>query len=825
MLSDPLVFIAENIPVELGHTGCILWQLEDHGLEKPSKVPYSVKTGRPCDPTNVNVGVSLALASAAHKDNLTLANSPHTKMGHPITVLDRRGVGFILRPPFIGVDLDDCLDENGNLDARAKDFFHRFSPTYTDISQSFRGLKLIYHGKNLRAELKPVPCYGKRVKPNEVYSHRRYFALTGQRFAGTPAEIAKIEPNIVEDIFRWVETHGEKSIASAPVARSSAKKSASHERQIELFMAGKWEEASGKTDLSVAVHYFLYLLALHCEGDREQVEARFLESKTYLETHWVEKWARLRESELTKAIDKAKEKLDAINIAPGNLMGSVVRSEEVLVKNESLLYFSRSGDLVKPTSAAKDTSHVKRDKRSVTIQAAKKETILRDLGNLGTYRRGLKTCDPPEHLAAHIIDRTRMGESGFRPLDMVTLSPVLAPDGMSVIDKPGTYAQGIYFPPTTAMFPEVPKTLSREVAMKALDRIDAVLEDFPFVMDGAESWDKSPSCAVVMSAILSLVARPALPTVPIHAFSAPSFGAGKTKLAEIASLAALGWKPATHSFENADEFTKALVPILRQGDRSVLIDNIRGVLSGDRFASMVSSEETKQRVLGQSDDVRLLNKTVFTATGVNLVIGDDLCRRTILCSLDPNNEHPENREFDFDPVELATKFHPVMCIGALTALRAYVEAGCPEVHKRALLGSFEEWDRLVVGTLLWCGYGDPVSTQKLVHDNDPLKQRNRELLAAWYREYRTVPVKLNYIGAGGNPVRRLLSETSGGWDAMKVSWRLKKLENQVISGFKLTRHSGRVVSYLLQIINQSEVAELLKEQEPDQNIVAGGIAI
>jgi hypothetical protein len=440
-------------------------------------------------------------------------------------------------------------------------------------------------------------------------------------------------------------------------------------------------------------------------------------------------------------------------------------------------------------------------------------------------KSGPVATDPPLEIANHIIDRVRMGESSFRSLDMVTTSPVLASDG-TVISEPGSYHLGVFFPMTArhTQVQPIPEKLDREVAIQSLHMIDQIMSEFPFVLDGAKTWRECPSLAVVMSAVLSLVARPAIPTVPIHTVSAPSFGAGKTKLAEIASMAALGWKASTHSFESAEEFAKALVPILRQGDRSVLIDNIRGVLSGDRFAAIVSSEESEQRILGQSHVTRLLNRTVFMATGVNLSIGEDLCRRSVICSLDPNHEHPERREFDFDPVELAASLHPTLCICALTALRAYIEADYPRESVRPLLGSFEEWDRLVVGTLLWCGYGDPVSTQKLIYLNDPMRQRNQELFIAWWKEFRDHPVKLTRIGAGDNAVRRALAE-GGQWDQWKAAWRLRKLENRIISGFKMCVHGKKTISYWLQVVDQKEVDQLMAGEETQQEISAGEIRI
>jgi hypothetical protein len=52
---------------------------------------------------------------------------------------------------------------------------------------------------------------------------------------------------------------------------------------------------------------------------------------------------------------------------------------------------------------------------------------------------------------------------------------------------------------------------------------------------------------------------------------------------------------------------------------------------------------------------------------------------------------------------------------ALTILRAYAVAGRPEVELPPF-GSFEEWSRIVRGSLVWCGLPDPTSTRRELED-------------------------------------------------------------------------------------------------------------
>jgi len=57
---------------------------------------------------------------------------------------------------------------------------------------------------------------------------------------------------------------------------------------------------------------------------------------------------------------------------------------------------------------------------------------------------------------------------------------------------------------------------------------------------------------------------------------------------------------------------------------------------------------------------------------------------------------------------------PELAVAALTALRAYIWAGKSRGPERALLGSFEDWDRLVYGCLMWLGFADPVVMRQQV---------------------------------------------------------------------------------------------------------------
>jgi hypothetical protein len=97
------------------------------------------------------------------------------------------GLGFVFsaQDPFCGIDLDDALDDRGEVKAWARGIVERFGDTYTEISPSGVGLKIWLRGAV------PANLAGARVNDGqiEIYDHARYFTVTGRMFRGAPPGI------------------------------------------------------------------------------------------------------------------------------------------------------------------------------------------------------------------------------------------------------------------------------------------------------------------------------------------------------------------------------------------------------------------------------------------------------------------------------------------------------------------------------------------------------------------------------------------------------------------------------------------------------------
>jgi hypothetical protein len=134
----------------------VCWRLSDDGR----KLPIKPTTGGLASSTDSATWGSFAQAAAWY-------------LRH-----DVRGLGFVLGDGFAGVDLDDCADDDGNLNPFAWGVIERMN-SYTELSPSGHGVHILVRsepGKALKTEV------------IEVYSRGRYFTITGRVVNDSPIQ-------------------------------------------------------------------------------------------------------------------------------------------------------------------------------------------------------------------------------------------------------------------------------------------------------------------------------------------------------------------------------------------------------------------------------------------------------------------------------------------------------------------------------------------------------------------------------------------------------------------------------------------------------------
>ena len=90
------------------------------------------------------------------------------------------GVGFEFSSPFAGIDLDNCIDDNGNLKDWAADVI-RTMDSYTEFSPSGHGLHILFKGEILK-EFTDLGKQGTKVGDIELYYGRRFFTVTERSY-------------------------------------------------------------------------------------------------------------------------------------------------------------------------------------------------------------------------------------------------------------------------------------------------------------------------------------------------------------------------------------------------------------------------------------------------------------------------------------------------------------------------------------------------------------------------------------------------------------------------------------------------------------------
>lgn len=307
----------------------------------------------------------------------------------------------------------------------------------------------------------------------------------------------------------------------------------------------------------------------------------------------------------------------------------------------------------------------------------------------------------------------------------VVTAPLPRADG-SLMATPGYDAKtGIIYDPLGVKFPTIPDRPTRADALKSLSMLKRLLREYRFVTPADHS--------VALSAILTAVCRRALPVAPMHAFSSPVAGSGKSKLVDVASIIATGARAAVTAtgkdrFGSA-ELEKRLIASMLAGDPVVTIDNIDGELDGEFLNQCLTQSMLKPRVLGFSRNVVVPNTTAFYATGNQLTLVGDLTRRVLVAQVDPGVERPELEEHQFDPVYFARRARPLFLAAALTIIRAFRVSG--DRPTETWLGSYERWSRMVRSALTWLGETDPIEVMERTRAGDPRLLRLREMVVAW----------------------------------------------------------------------------------------------
>lgn len=372
----------------------------------------------------------------------------------------------------------------------------------------------------------------------------------------------------------------------------------------------------------------------------------------------------------------------------------------------------------------------------------------------------------------------------FPVLANITGVPVFRPDG-SLLTTPGyDPATCLYFDPAEAEFPAVPDAPTREDAKAALEVLKRPFRGFPI--------PRSECRSALWAAVISVVVTPTVDAVPAIGVSAAAPAFGKTKLQRCIGAMAMGTDPACMNQSSSDEEdAKRLDAVLLAGDPIIAIDNVTRPVGGDVLCSIVTNGVHKVRVLGRSEVPQVSARVQLVVNGNHLRFWGDMCRRVLLVAIENEAvERPEERVFDFCPVQETLANRGAMVAAALTILRAWHCAGRPQPDGYKPMGSFEGWECVRLA-LLWLGEADPRRSQALVMEDDPAREADADLLELLWHHRQDTPFRARDLRESvhderGRPTAMGDALLDGGpWNPKRAGNRLALLRDRWVGDVRL----------------------------------------
>jgi hypothetical protein len=775
----PSPVIVENIPSELvDRPQWVTWRSETRdGTSLPTKVPYDARTGWRASSNDSSTWAPFEVALTTYRAK-----------GYS-------GVGFMLAPPHVGVDLDKCMDPGtGELDPVAAEIVRELD-SYTEVSPSGRGLHTFVRGT--------LPKEHRRKGRIEMYDGGRYFTVTGARLEGTPATITERSEALLA-------VHSKVFGGSRGVARLLPRVGASHlddgeliERArrakngaaFEALVSGSWHgkyPSQSEADLALCSH-----LAFWTNHDPERIDRIFRRSGLFREK-WDEKHRSDGRTYGQGTIDKALERAGegfvpsgehASSLDPevelddrpaiaetGDLKVMVDAAEDVLVAANVAIYH-RGGELARIQAKLGNRPTIK------PIPLRTLQELLSEFSVWLGGKNGDKHILPPSSVVETLAVR---GHWRLPELNGIVEHPVLRPDG-SVLDTPGYDQVSRLYLVSFETFQTVPSVPTREEALAALAELSEVYCDFPFVADS----DRSAAISVT----LTLVGRPAIdgPT-PMFVVRSPERGSGKTLIVDAASTIAMGTDaPRMVQVRNPDEEAKRILALGREGATLALIDNVEHPLGSDVLSAALTGTTFKGRVLGHSVTAEV-PVPVFAATGCNLMVQGDLGRRVIPIDLDAKVERPDERGgfVHASLLEWVRAERLRLLRAALTILRWYVVERRPTAQLTPF-GSYEAWSGLIRAPLVLLGKADPCAGRERIREaGDADLEALRIALSSWYAIRGAQPMTANELvslAVSNREMRDALTELCEGKDpnTRHLGYVLKKYRNRIVDGLRLER--------------------------------------
>lgn len=450
------------------------------------------------------------------------------------------------------------------------------------------------------------------------------------------------------------------------------------------------------------------------------------------------------------------------------------------------MFFERSGAIVKLQTDSRTGDASFKD-----LNVAEMMRALDEVSAWQRYDKRVKdwvAIDPPENFCSHLLKAG--ATEGLQALFGVARQPYLRPDG-SLCAKAG-------YDPVSRLFGvfepndfNVAEEPTREDAVRALERLDSLIAEFPF----ASAEDRS----AVLAAMLTATVRVSLPLAPMFHVRAHEAGTGKSYLCAVISAFATARAGAPLAFPGSnDECDKLLLAELMRGPDVIEFDNLTtDIKPYRRLCTMLTSESVSGRVLGKSRVVAATTRVLTLSSGNNVGPVADMARRCVTINLDAKEEIPASRTFKTSDLVGELRLHRASYVSAaLTVVRAWICAGQPKTACKPL-ASYDSWSDWCRQPLLWLERADPAASVFESMATDPERESLGLLLAAWLAKFGDgVVMARDLIQFGGKldpdaqEMQEVLLEIAGDRERVsprRLGWWLKKHVGQIAGGVRIQK--------------------------------------
>ncbi|WP_198370259.1 DUF7146 domain-containing protein [Roseomonas rosulenta] len=423
--------------------------------------------------------------------------------------------------------------------------------------------------------------------------------------------------------------------------------------------------------------------------------------------------------------------LPTLRADEGDLARAVDRAWTVLLASNDPPWLFRFGGL--PTWVAPD------DEGRATPAIVTDERMRHILARLAIWRRmtGKGESVPAAPPVATVKSLLATPDPSLPVLTGIVSTPVFGRGG-ALLTEPGYHpdARLLYQPAPGFAVPPIPAHPSpAEVAAARSLLLDDLLGEFPFT-GGAER-------AHALSLLLLGFVRAKVdgPT-PLHLIEKPTPGTGATLMVDAVAtvLTGVGASVTTEGRDD-EEWRKRITAKLRQIPSLILIDNLREKLDSSALAAALTAPFWEDRVLGQSEMVRLPIRCAWVATGNNPTFSNEMARRLVRIRLDARTDQPWRRDGFRHPdlMGWVRANRPRLVAAGLTLCQAWVAAGRPRGTRT--VGSYEAWSAVIGGILEVAGVPDFLGNlDEMLAVSDAEGAVWRPFVQAWWDRFGSAEV-------------------------------------------------------------------------------------